>query len=77
MDCSVWGGWSVVLDMFKILTQGFEFKYTVRIVPIEDRNECMLTGSMECMGLAKLLATSPLGQSPKIDYRWSLRDEDE
>ena len=54
----------------------FQFKYTVRIVPIEDRNECMLTESVECMGLAKLLAMSPLGQSPKIDYGQSLWDED-
>ena len=32
VDCSVWVGTVVVLDMPKISTQGFEFEYTVRIV---------------------------------------------
>ena len=50
---------------------------TVRIVPIEDRNRYTPMDVMECMGLAKLLATSPLGPSLKIDYRWSPWVEDE
>ncbi|KAK0209653.1 hypothetical protein IW262DRAFT_1468588 [Armillaria fumosa] len=46
------------------------FRVIVRIVPIDERIRMHAEESVECVGLAKLLATSPLGRSPKIDYGW-------
>ena len=64
VDCSVWVGTVVVLDMPKISTQGFEFEYTVRIVPIGERNECTPTESAGCVGLGEAISNVTLGSKP-------------